>query len=247
MKLRLPEHIRARIAEKYLDWAEAFPGFNLGPARSLRIIREHHRSRSEDAFTRSRAPNQTTLKFSSIRLFEVFHLENFDQLYDGLVKLLPGLTESPVHKRFVSEFDHQSRSLSGTSWQKVGYLTRDRMPFLVGLDAHRKIPDLPEDVWLIEVDLHRILPSIFAVTLDVLLTDSATERLVEMQSRRYLPRILFHRIIPLKRLGQGIHLGGHSESNPEDEMKRVISGWLDKLRSEVERCIKPYLNGYFMN
>jgi len=245
MKLRLSDRARTKLAEKYLDLAERYPNFNWGPVRSFRRIRESQRRRAENAFQRSRAPEGAELSFLYFRLIEVFHLEDFGQLYSGLVRLLPGLVDHPIYESFSSDFAHRSQSLEGTSWEKVGYLTRDDAPVLATLDAHRKIPGLPEEVRSVAVEVYKVLPSIYAVTFDVYLNGTATERLNQLHDKRYLPAIRFHRTIPLKRLGGKVLLGGRSESNPNEAMEREILDWSDKLRSGVERCIRPYLRGYF--
>jgi predicted HTH domain antitoxin len=88
-------------------------------------------------------------------LLEEFHLESFPQLYDGLVKLLPGLIDHPMSRNFSSEFDLESRSLRMSSWGSIGYIFRDKKPFLVGFNVHKIIPDLPKEAWFIEVELER--------------------------------------------------------------------------------------------
>lgn len=47
--------------------------------------------------------------------------------------------------------------------------------------------------------------------------------------------------MPRGRLG-----GGYSDSGAEYVMTREILAWLEQLRGKVERCFKPYVNGYFM-
>ena len=121
MILRLPDHLRARLDQKYLDWAERLPPTNWEPVRTLRSMRERQKNNYEEAYKRSRPPEGLALNFSAFRLFEIFHLESFDQLYNGLVKLLPTLIDHPTRQGFSSDFRSQSQTLSGTSWQKLGY------------------------------------------------------------------------------------------------------------------------------
>jgi hypothetical protein len=247
LKLRLPDQYQIKLGQKYLELAQKFPRIKWGPFESLRVIRHFQTTGSEDAYARSRAPEGAALEFSHFRLLEVFHLESFPQLYDGLVKLLPGLIDHPMSRNFSSEFDLESRSLRMTSWRSIGYVFRDKKPFLVGFDVHRIIPDLPKEVWFIEVELQKILPSIYVLSFDVYLTGSATDHLTEIQRRHHLPVIRFKRIIPLMKLGNTFHLGGHSESSARDEMEREILTWSDNLRDRVEQCFRPYLSGYFTN
>ncbi|MCA1576978.1 MAG: hypothetical protein LC794_06395 [Acidobacteria bacterium] len=210
----------------------------------LRTMAERQQSKSQDAYKRSRSPEGLVLTYPAFRLFEVFHLENFEQLYKGLIKLLPTLIDH--RQSFSSDFHNQSQTLSGTSWQRLGYLVRDEVPLLVRFDVHSRISNLPTEVWLIEVELHRLLPSIYAVTFDVHLKTSATEHLTALHNRRYLPALRFRGLLPFKRLGGTLHISGHSWSNPEDEMSSKLLEWSESLRDGVERCcIRPFLNGYF--
>lgn len=100
---------------------------------------------------------------------------------------------------------------------------------------------LPPEVDHIQVGLHQILPSVFVVTFDVYLTDRATQRLMQLQSMHYLSEVRFTRLIP-----RGILAGGYSESPADGVMRREILSWLKQLRGEVEMCLKPLANGYFM-
>ena len=98
MKLRLPDHIQAKLGERILDLAETFPNIKWPPFKTLRVIREHEKTRAEDAHIRSRAPEGAKLSLHGVRLCEVFHLESFGQLYDGLLNLLPTLSDHPFYK-----------------------------------------------------------------------------------------------------------------------------------------------------
>jgi hypothetical protein len=245
MKPGFRDRLRAEVAQRFLDLAERFPQIDWQAARTLRIIKENQKARSEEAYTSSRAPEGASLSLRAFRLFEAFHLESFGQLYDGLVKLLPRLLNHPSYREFRSDFDRQSQSLSGSSWQKLGYIVRDEIPSLVRFEVYRRISDLPAEVSIIEVELHRILPSIYTVSFDVHLSDSARERLAQINDRHYLPKLRFHSLLPFKRLGRTIHISGWSLSNSEDEMSHKICEWLDELRHRVEKCLGPYLSGYF--
>ena len=244
MNLRLVDYLQAKFSPRYLEWAERFAWINWGPVKTLRVISKNLKIESENAYSRSRAPNGVTLTYHGFRLFEMFHLESFEPLYKGLVRLLPSLVEHPLHRTFTSDFHQQSQSLTGTSWEKLGYLVRDEIPFRLG-EPYRKIPELPSEVRLIEVDLHRLLPSIYAVTFDVQLNQSATEQLIQIHDRHYLPMVRFHKSFPFTRSGSTFYVAGFSSSNAEDEMSREIFEWSDSLRSRVEKSVRPFFSGYF--
>jgi hypothetical protein len=246
MKLPIPDRVRTKLAEKYLDLAERYPNFNWGPARSLRIIREFQRKNAEDTYLRCKAQEGVALDFLYFRLIEIVHLEDFGSLHRSLLQLLPQLSDSPSYQDFSAEFNRRASSLRGSSWQKIGYLFRKKKSFLVGFDAYREMPNLPVEVDFVEVGLHKVLPSIYAVSFDVHLTAAATEHLTQLQDSRYMPIVRFDGIIPLMKLGRAIHLSGHSESPSETEMSRALLTWLEQLRGGVERCISPFIRGHFM-
>ena len=103
------------------------------------------------------------------------------------------------------------------------------------------MPELPEEVYFIDLEVHKLLPSVFAVTLDVHLTDEATHRLIRLQDRQYLPRLELRKAVPWKLWDHGF-----SETDANMEMRRTILEWLEELRSRVEICLKPFISGHFM-
>ncbi len=99
---------------------------------------------------------------------------------------------------------------------------------------------LPVEVDYVEVWLRKILPSMFIVTLDVHLTDEATQQLVRLQDKHYLSEIRFEKLIPRGPTGDG-----YSWIGSKAIMQRTILHWLKRLRGEVETCIRPFVSGYF--
>ena len=196
MKFRVPEKVRITLGRKYLDWSENLPKFGGGWIREFQDLRQHQRETSEEDYKRSRPPEGTAIEHLSFRLVEVFHLEEFDKLRDGLIRLLPELASEVSVKNFADEFERRADSMSGTSSQVLGYLVRDKKALFLGFSPFRQIRELPPEIRSIKVELFKILPAVFAVTFDVHLTDEATARLVSLQDRRYLPTTRFERLIP---------------------------------------------------
>ena len=100
----MPDKIRVFLSKKYLDWAETLPKFNGSFVMNLQHIREHQRSRSEDEFKRSRPPEGTEIEHLYFRLIEIFHIEEFDKLLEGLIRLFPGLQDDCRNKDFSGDF-----------------------------------------------------------------------------------------------------------------------------------------------
>jgi hypothetical protein len=240
MKLRIPEKVRIALARKYLDWSESLPEFGGGWIREFQDLRRHQREMSDEDYKRSRPPEGTTVEYLSVRLVEVFHLEDFDKLRDGLMRLLPKLASEISARNFSEEFARRADSISGTSSQMLGYLVRNKGTLLLGFSPYREIHDLPPEVRGIEIELFKILPAVYALSFDVHLTDEATKRLISLQDRRYLPTARFEKLVPWRAWD-----GGMTENFPQHEMRSAVLGWLEELRGRIEGCIRPYLSGYF--
>jgi len=206
---------------------------------SLQSTRRHQRRSAEGVYERTRPPEGTEIEYLFFRLFEMFHIEDFERLKNNLLKLLPGLESDFPHANFKTEFQRSAEAGGAGGWRKLGIITREGEPF--PLEPSRVMPELPEEVKGIFVELHQILPSIFTVTLDIHLTEKATAQLVSLQSQRFLPRVRYKKLIPLGKFGLG-----RSEENAATVMNEEILEWHERLRGKVEACFRPYLEGYFM-
>ena len=187
----------------------------------------------------TRPPEGTEIEYLFFRLFEMFHIEDFERLKNNLLKLLPGLESDFPHANFKTDFQRSAEMGGAGGWRKLGMITRKGEPY--PFEPSIVMPELPEEVKIITIELHQILPSIFTVTLDVHLTEKATAQLVSLQSQRFLPRVRYEKLIPLGMFGLG-----RSEENAATIMNEKIFEWHEQLRSKVEACFRPYLAGYFM-
>jgi hypothetical protein len=206
---------------------------------SLQSTRRHQRRSAESVYNMTRPPEGTEIEYLFFRLFEMFHIEDFERLKNNLLKLLPGLHSDFPHANFKTDFQRSAEMGGAGGWRKLGMITREGEPY--PFEPSRVMPELPEEVKIIAIELHQILPSIFTVTLDVHLTDKATAQLVSLQSQHFLPRVRYEKLIPLGMFGLG-----HSEENAVTVMNEKIFEWHEQLRSKVEACFRPYLEGYFM-
>ncbi len=204
---------------------------------SLQITRKYQRISSGRDYDRSRPPSGTGVDYLFFRLIELYHIEDFESLREGLIKLFPELQGDLPQQDFRAEFT-QSVDKNFQSWRKLGNIVpKGKDSFL---DTHRVMPELPDEIRLIVVELHQILPSFFVVTYDCILTSEATQHLLALQDQHYLGKIRFKRLIPW-----GIHGGGHSQGNPDTERVENVVDSLATLRGKVERCLLPYASGYF--
>src|SRR5947209_12149002 len=134
MRSFIPDKIKNKLATKYLDWAESVPKTSQGFINVLQEIREQHRQDSQEAYKRSRPPKGVEVDFLYFRLVEMFQLEDFDSLKDGLIRLMPGLKGDLLSYDFIANFERQAESIHGGSWMRLGYVIRDRKQRNIGMD-----------------------------------------------------------------------------------------------------------------
>ncbi len=239
MKFKVPDNIRLFLSSKYLDWAENLPKFNSGFIHRLQIIREHQRRESEKEYERSRPPKGVEFLFLYFRLIEIFHVEEFDNFQNGLIRLLPGLQDDFYNRNFPTEFRHFTESISGGGYKKLGFICREGKRTAFFHEPFCEMRDLPPEVDHINISIHKTLPSVIEITLDVHLTHEATKHLLQLQEKHYLSRIRFRSLFPRK-------MKGYSEEYIGSIITQQILAWINNLRINVELCIRPYIKGYFM-
>jgi hypothetical protein len=100
---------------------------------------------------------------------------------------------------------------------------------------------LPQYVKSVGVLCHRLLPSLFAVSLRAILEKGATDTLNRVQSDHYLPEIRFWPMVPT---GTGY---SSSSARPDSIAHRAVAGYLQQVRSGIEDCFAPFLCGHFMS
>lgn len=240
MRILTSKHLKLKFGKKYLEIAAMLPQFGGGFIRTLQDMKAHHNELAEEAHKRSRPPANVELDFLYFQLIEMFHLEDFDKLRDGLYRLLPALKDDSFYRFSTDAFSKQAESIQGGGSGFLGYILREKGKRLLGMDPYMVMPKLPESVDFIKVEYIKALPSVFLVTLDVNLTETATRHLVRLQDRRYEPAPYFRSVLPWRAMR-----GGWSESASESEMRMAILHWLQDLRAGVENVLRPYLSGYF--
>jgi hypothetical protein len=204
-------------------------------------MRKRQREHSEAAYQQSRPPQGTEVEWLYFRLIEVFHIEDYDELMEGIGRLFPEMDDDFLQRPSLDELKRLDRRLHGRSWWFLGRVVRERRAGFYPPPPVREMPTLPPDVDYIELELHQILPSLFVVSMDVHLMDSATHHLVQVQNTRHLSEVRFRRLIPWGSLG-----GGYSSVRAEAVMRRETLRWLTHLQGEVERCLCSYVKGVFV-
>lgn len=242
MKFKIPDNIRVFLSSKYLNWAENLPEFGGSFIAFLQHIRKDKRRQSEDEHKRSRSPEGTEIEYLYFRLIEMFHFEEFRKVEEGLIRLFPGLQGNKIkNENFSTFFERFADPIDTGGMQEIGYIFRElKKRGFFPFNILRVMKNLPQDVDHIVVNLHKFLPSLIVISFDIYLTNKSTEYLVNLQKKYYLPRLRLNNLIPWK------IKDGYSEESAETVRIEDILGWIENLRNGVEKCIKPFLNGYFM-
>ena len=217
-----------------MDFAEKLPKFNGTAIATLQRIRRHQRKQAVVAQERAQPPDGAEISYDHLRLIELFPIEDYTRMERGLRALFPG--DSFWGDR-LADFNRTAIGLSNLGNTMLGYVSREKL-FLPS--EARVLKELPAEVDTIAIRLHKILPSAFAVTLDVSFTSSVTKQLRSLQSRCDLPMVKFRSWIPW-----GMRAISHSELPAETVHQQTVVAWLSELRGRIEGVLRPYVNGYF--
>lgn len=129
---------RAWISTKLLDFAESLPETKAGPFHYLQLVRSHQRRRIDQLTHRGSPPKGASLSLPLIRVLEAYSIENFDLLRLTLQRLFPGRAFQYPGQDRLSELDRSLRSLTASSWWRIGTLVRDRGKIASFLDLRSK-------------------------------------------------------------------------------------------------------------
>ena len=176
-------------------------------------------------------------------IIEVFRVEHLESLPDGLFKLLPWLNDDFFHykERLPDLKKHSGTIMGGSPRWNLGVIVRDKKSAPHFGAESREMKQLPPEVDFIEFWLHKTFPSFFVITMDVHLTPQATQYLNDLHNKRFEPRIKHKR-----RVSWGNYRNLLTTVSLWSLMRNDMLAWLDNLRNRTEACVKPYLNGYFM-
>ena len=224
---------RTWISTKLLDLAENMPPTERGPIGHLQQVRSFQQRHTDKLPPKGLPPEQNQLALPLIRLVEAYSIEHFDRVLRTLNKLFPNLPLQDYEHGRLAKLDEMLRSLTATSWWRFGTLVREaRGRILVGPVSI--IRDLPVTVDYIDVTLHHVLPSVAVLTLDVRLTDEASEDLNDVYACSRLSEVTFRSLLRWQ--------SGHVEVPAELIRRRCVRAWLDELRAQIELALKGYLD-----
>ena len=240
MEFKRPFDLRLSLTNKILDWSEKQTLLRGETFQELKRVRQRQRSDAQAAYEKSAPIEGVSLELLSFRMFDLFQIQDLDQFFKNSTRLIPDLEDKLIGWGFSTEFRKYAENLWGGGWWNMGYLIRDRKGRLFG-GPSREIKELPSQVDYIQVQVQKILASIFVLVLDVHLTPEATQEMNVIHRIQYLPEIRFRRLIP-----RGLSLGGFSKLYADMVRRREVIHWNADLRWRIEEVLQPYIFGYFM-
>ncbi len=127
-------------------------------------------------------------------------------------------------------------SLRGLSWSHIGHIVAKRRILFPGQVAI--VRELPSDIEHIGMEVHRVLPSLLALTFKVTLADDASTELARLYERSYLSEIRFNSWFPFR-----TRRWGSSELQAESVRERTIRNYVDLTRRAAEEFVARYIPG----
>lgn len=221
----------------YLKIPEIFPESDRKIVNYLKTWRNHQYERAKRSYEKSRPPKNNELEFVAFRLFELYNIEEIDVLDKDIRRLLPYVGKD---EKFRENMNKLRCNTGMFNWYSLGYISKNIGSHLIGFQ-NRRIMELPQEVSIILIGLYKILPSIIIVTFDVILDKNATEKLIQMQSYHYKPKLTFGNILPWK-----IHRGSLKSEDANSIRKKRVSEWMYNLENKIEKHLSFFINGYFL-
>jgi hypothetical protein len=231
---------RSQLATILIEGANKFPLLQGDVTEALRHIKKSQDEDSKDALLKSRPPKGVEIEYIYFRLFDTFQIEDVEDLLSGLRKLFPNFNDPFLRGDYYEKFIRNATGITAGGWINLGYICRDRKGRYFG-DKLRELKNLPPYIDYIHIELHKVLPSVFAITYDVNLEESITQQLIALQNSPYKSEIRFRKLIPYGKVG-----GGYSINSAERVMREEITNWFSSIRYEVERHLREFLVGDFL-
>ncbi len=125
-------------------------------------------------------------------------------------------------------------SLRGLSWSYVGHIVAKRGMFLAPGQV-AILPDLPDGIDHVGVEVHRVLPSLLALSFNVTLAEHVSVSLARLYRASYLSEIRFHSWFPF-----GTRRWGSSELHAESVRERTIRDFVNVTRRTAEQFVSRY-------
>jgi hypothetical protein len=236
--------LRKAVGGFSLDIAEMLPPFNGGPVQLLQTIRRDNREATSREHVRSRPPAGTAFRYEGCCLFEMFSIEDFEDLERCIKRLFPRTT---FFRSSYNQFINSAEEIRSGGWSRLGTLvpagqrSTPRLSNLAGATLQTEVmPTLPRGVKSVEVTLFRPLPSLFALALYLQFDQEATDALALTQQTKNLPEVRFWPMMPMS----ARRFASSTTTSGQIAVESILSH-LDQVRCAAERCLRPFVKGHF--
>ena len=202
---------------------------------------EYHLEDADKDLRETRPPEGVELELKSIRLMELFHIEDLERLQKGVLKLFPGIeNDLNVRDNLQSFLKDAPESFVWNHPWELGHVARKRR-FLHF--PYREMRNLPEAVHYVGVKVIQFTRSFFILCLDVHLTAGVTQKIFELQSEKYVTKVgwwpAVKWILLLSRFLEW--------QPPSTQRRRAVLEYLQSLRGDLESYFASYFPGYFLS
>lgn len=234
---------RSQLSKKILDFVETSK-LKWKIIDSLKITREYQIKQSDDEFVKTKIPKNHDINFCCFQLYEVFWIDNYNILEEGLSRLLPYLQKEKhfSSKSILDNIREASNKLSSSSWWRLGFLVSDSKEKRWYTNSINHFHKFPKGVKFIDLNLYKTFPSFFLLAFNCYLEKSKSDELKKIQQKKYLPEFKFNKFFPLNRF-----IFSSSESTSQIVKEQHIQKWHNSLKIETQMFILSYLKGFFLS
>ncbi len=233
--------LRAYLSCKILNLAEWLPDMKKGHIGFLQDVRRLQRSFSKQIVNHQSPPVSMKIEYKFFRLIEIFPLEYFDNLIRGLVSLFPYLNDYNRMYPPEQDFSQKLRSIYSIWWKNVGTIVKKKSARWI-IDREAELNGLADEIDFIDVQLHKFMPSLCVLYFDIFLSNQFTNELEKLQMDHYLREIRLAKLVPIGRRKRSFSMG-----SIDWEPKRNVTKYINRIRTNFEKIIRPYICGYLLN
>lgn len=240
------EVIKEKISVFYLNVASKVPKFQGGWIARMQDIRQRQIEEAREYFDKSKRPEDNDLSLHSIYLFEIFFLENFAKLEEGLDKIyMKGKKRYNSQRNIESYKEFMKRAtepFSSGAWINLfAIIPEEKKSKYLAAFARAYLPDFPEEIEYINIELFHILPSVICVGFDVKIVKDVNKDLDNMINRIHFSKLVFSSFFPWGRRF------GWTSTSCSTEKRKAIYNYLLSVQIKAERFLSKYFEGYFLS
>ncbi len=181
-------------------------------------------------------PNKEKIKYHSLILLEVFYLEEFQSLIQGLDKLYENINRIDFSRLRYREILEQSRNkLFVTHTLNLPYVSNERLRgnVLPGRVFHK----LGENINHLDIQLHQVFPSLAVLQIQVYFDDSVQDK---------INNIIYQYHEEKKETVETVQGSYETIKSPIHLKEKEISEIRQNLKNEVIKFLSNYFKGEFL-